>query len=644
MELMRSRAARAGTLLCALALAACGDRGDPVSVTQPPASGGGGAVLASMECRVSVAAHTVACGEAALPAAVRGYVVVGGQNQLVKLTSSNIAYDTAGNHAFEFDVTVQNLIPQALATTDGTTADPNGVRVFFAQEPTVATGSGSASVSNADGVGTFTAAAQSFYQYVGTQLGADGILSNTETSSAKHWIFNVDPTVTTFTFKVYVAAEVRFPNGYVDVSTAPFVLAGGSQTITGITRSFAGTPTNQPITWGTSNPAVATVDASGNITAVAPGTAQITATAGSVSGTATIGVCPNLSVGGVYTATMPGAANVCLGGGAGGAAEYTYMPINLSTSGALSLTLTASGIQAVTGPPSPNLLPGTSARLGLSGAMSTSFDQVVDGGDVAILEKDAGKIGALMGSRSSRIAAGQTGNAARYYRTGSGSRRVLTAGTPAVGTLMDLNTNSSCSGTASVRTGMVRSVSPHMIIVADTMNPAGGFTTAQYDSIALEFDSIAWPVDTANFGAITDEDGNGHVVAFFTRAVNELSPPASSQVTLGFFASKDLFSNDPSTGCTNSNMGEMFYMLVPDPSGAVNSNVRTVSSFRTGSFNSVGTMGHEFQHMINAFRRAYVTNASALEVGWLNEGLSHIAEELMFYRMSKGLAPKQNLP
>jgi hypothetical protein len=239
---------------------------------------------------------------------------------------------------------------------------------------------------------------------------------------------------------------------------------------------------------------------------------------------------------------------------------------------------------------------------------------------------------ALMGNRSSRVA---------NRRSSSGVRRIITQGVvPTVGDSMDLNTNTACSGTPVNRRGVVRSVSQHLVIVSDTSNPAGGFTTAQYDSIALEFDTIAWPVDSANFGPPTDVDGNGRVVAFFTRAVNELSPPASSSVVLGFFASKDVFSNDPVDGCTNSNMGEMFYMLVPDPTGAVNSNVRTVSFVRG---NTVGTLGHEFQHMINAFRRAYVTGASFFETGFLNEGLSHIAEELMFYRTSVGLAPRQNI-
>ena len=80
-------------------------------------------------------------------------------------------------------------------------------------------------------------------------------------------------------------------------------------------------------------------------------------------------------------------------------------------------------------------------------------------------------------------------------------------------------------------------------------------------------------------------------------------------------------------------------MLVPDPTGAVNSNVRTVSFVRG---NTTGTLGHEFQHMINGLRRAYVTGASFFETGFLNEGLSHIAEELMFYRTSVGGAAREH--
>jgi hypothetical protein len=54
-------------------------------------------------------------------------------------------------------------------------------------------------------------------------------------------------------------------------------------------------------------------------------------------------------------------------------------------------------------------------------------------------------------------------------------------------------------------------------------------------------------------------------------------------------------------------------------------------------------VAHEFQHLISAARRLYVVKTENFdEEVWLNEGLSHIAEELVFYRAS-GLSPGQNL-
>ncbi|MDQ3996361.1 MAG: hypothetical protein M3303_05030, partial [Gemmatimonadota bacterium] len=91
--------------------------------------------------------------------------------------------------------------------------------------------------------------------------------------------------------------------------------------------------------------------------------------------------------------------------------------------------------------------------------------------------------------------------------------------------------------------------------------------------------------------------------------------------------------------CPTSNEREMFYMLVPDPSGVVNGNARTVGFVDTLT---IGVLAHEHQHLVNFARRAYVNGAFDDEDVWLNEGLSHIAEELVFYRAT-GTAPRQNL-
>ena len=84
----------------------------------------------------------------------------------------------------------------------------------------------------------------------------------------------------------------------------------------------------------------------------------------------------------------------------------------------------------------------------------------------------------------------------------------------------------------------------------------------------------------------------------------------------------------------------MFYLLVPDPNGVINSNKRsTVDVTRL----NLATLAHEFQHLVNASHRLYVTpGAVANEETWLDEGLSHTAEELLYFKIS-GFGTRDNL-
>jgi Bacterial Ig-like domain (group 2) len=608
-----------GVVLCS-ALAAC-DSG-PTASEQTPIAPGEPAELSRMECTVTVASGAMQCRDAVSTGPASG-LVTGRQNQTVRLAASNHAYD-APSGDYSIDVNVQNLIGQALGTTDGTTLDPKGVMVFFHTEPHPSAGDMGAEVTLENELrGIVLEADQAYFQY-------NEVLSPNETSSSSTWEFNVPSGVTSFNFIVYVMAAVQFPDGWVDLSvTQDTLVEGASSTITATVRNALGEVlAGEPVTWGSSATSVATVDGSGGLTAVAPGTATITATAGVRTGQFEVAVCPDLAVGEAYTAVMPGASSVCFAGGTSGNAEYVYMPVNLSTSSSLSLSLTGTGIVTAAGPPSPSIAPFAGGPL-LS-ASQASLD-ASDALHVSMLERDRAETSRLLGRRDAKVTRGGTRR--------MGPNASITPGVPTVGDLWTLNTTSGCSGTPNNRTGRVVAVGQHVIIVADTTNPAGGFTTAQYDSIKLEFDTIVHPINEGNFGAPSDLDGNQRSVAFYTRAVNELSPPASSSVVLGYFTARDMFEAS-GDGCTLSNEGEIFYMLVPDPTGAVNSNVRTVSYVRGAT---VGTMGHEMQHLINAARRIYVNDASSYEEVWLNEGISHIAEELMFYRTAPGLAPRQNV-
>jgi hypothetical protein len=585
-----------------LALAACADSGAPLTPASHP-SPTAPVEVAAVTCTASVAAGRVTC-DAPGGAGSRS-LVVGGQNQYVTVTSSNVAYNV-GTEDFAFDVTVQNLIPQPMGTTDGTTPDAAGVRIFFSSGPSATSGAvgptDSIAVTGHDGSATFTAAGQRYYQYSGAQLGGDGILSTNETSSAKTWHIHVPPTVLTFGFTVYVAAEVPFPNGFVGVTpAADTVTAGGSQSLAATVYTAVGNPVpGASVTWGTSDPSVATVDASGNVTAVAPGAVQITATSGVRTGSAAVSVCPNLSVGGTYSAA---AGSFCISGGSG--QEYTMVAQNLGASSSAAFSITGSGITAVTGPPTPDRIP-------LRGALAVPAGPAPDERfHMAMLHREH-DLPARLGLT-------------RVPLRRSGPRMNIVPGVPSVGTVMNLNVGQGFCTPLDVRAATVKSVGTHVILMEDNTNPSGGFTTAQYDSIAATFDTLAYPAVAGNFGAPFDVDANSRVIALYTAAVNDLTPAGSGSYIGGFFYSRDLYST---ASCAGSNQGEMFYMLAPDPTGA-HGNVRS-AAFVEGV--TIGTLGHEFQHLINASRRLYGGGGPyPLEQVWLNEGLSHIAEEEVYY-------------
>jgi len=211
-----------------------------------------------------------------------------------------------------------------------------------------------------------------------------------------------------------------------------------------------------------------------------------------------------------------------------------------------------------------------------------------------------------------------------------------------VGDVVSLNVNAqSFCGSPDARTARVVAVTDGAIVMADVDNPPNGFTDTEYRDFAVALDTLVTPVDTTAFGAPTDVDHNGRVAIFFTRAVNELTAQAAPSLVLGFYYLRDLLPRrSPNGDCPGSNVGEMFYLLVPDPIGTVNNNART-KAFVASTV--VATIGHEMQHLINASRRMYVTDALRVdEEVWLNEGLSHIAEELLFFRAS-GRAPRLNI-
>jgi len=561
--------------------------------------------VARLACTAHVGSGVLSC----LP-------VAGSQVSAVGLAARPGATDPG---VWSADVAIHNGSASLLGGgTDGRPA--TGVEVRLADAPRTTSGLGSVRAA-----------------HIPTRY--SGGLTPGATSASQTWRFEVDPYVDAFTFQVALVAVVTPPGGWVALSsTTASVFASGTQQITATARAANGAALPGAfLSWSTGDAGIATVDATGLITGVATGATTVTARRGSTSGTVTVTVCPDLAVGGVYHTTFTDGSRLCLGGYTG--AEYTVIPTNQSTTSSISLTTTASGIVGVTGPPTPfTEAPedGRRAELGLDGTAVYPGDEA----GVTLAERQA-----AAASEYERVVRDHEETTPLLRRadtriTPNAPASIIPPGVPTVGASWTLNVAQGCSGAVDNRVGTVRNVSTRAIIVSDDNNPAGGFTQVQYDSLAARFDRIVWRSVTA-FGEPTDLDANGRVVLFYTRAVNELSPPASSLSANGFgyFTTRDLFSSAP-TSCERSNEGEILYMLVPDPTGAVNSNVRTVSQVEGGTTRQAG---REMSRLINASRRLYVTGSSSFEEAWLEIGMAGMAEELMFYNTSVGLTPRQNI-
>jgi hypothetical protein len=166
-----------------------------------------------------------------------------------------------------------------------------------------------------------------------------------------------------------------------------------------------------------------------------------------------------------------------------------------------------------------------------------------------------------------------------------------------------------------------RWVGTHAAIFVDDSAPAGGFTGSNLQQMGQQFDAELYPINRQNFGAESDIDNNGVVIILLTPKVNALigRPQCSDSFITGFFYGADLMPGYS----TQYNNGEVFYGFVPDPSGLVSCaySVNLVRRLIPVTFI------HEFQHMIS-FNQHTLVRGGGAEVLWLNEALSHLAEEL----------------
>jgi hypothetical protein len=189
--------------------------------------------------------------------------------------------------------------------------------------------------------------------------------------------------------------------------------------------------------------------------------------------------------------------------------------------------------------------------------------------------------------------------------------------------LSDLNGNSYATDTATLKF-----IGTHLLIYVskNTPGPADGthgLSDAQLVALGNTFDLDLYTIDVATFGAPSDIDADGRVIVLLSPIINKLTNASTCSTQgfiAGFFNAVDLL---PGQYPGKSNGAEIFYALVPDINGTF-SCTHTIASVEQLT---PSTFIHEFQHMISFGQHAILRSGND-EDPWLNEGLSHVAEEL----------------
>jgi len=394
------------------------------------------------------------------------------------------------------------------------------------------------------------------------------------------------------------------------------------------------------VTWASLTPTIASVSVSGVVTGLAAGNATIEANASGFRATIAITVDPdpctnpiNLSVGQVRVLSGPAAVSCITLAATTGPSDFLFVTANADQaqdskgfySVALSLGDVAQATQQV------------SAQL---------FDPRVFVEQQAVQLADAWEDRIRTQERAllPRVRPAVRGGALEEPEAmASVSAAVAAEGDTLTFRVPDINATNLCTtGYKEVR-AVVKKLGQRVTLAQDVAAPSGGFTASDFTAIAGEFDGVIYPTDTLYFGRETDRNQDGRVTILYTPEVNRATPQGATGFVAGFFWGGDLVKQSEyqalNISCPQTNEQEIFYMLVPDPSGTINGNQRSVSAVRQ---NTRGTIGHEFQHMINQGERLLNPAVDSSETAWLNEGLSHFAEEIVG-RATRGFGDFQKL-
>ena len=172
-------------------------------------------------------------------------------------------------------------------------------------------------------------------------------------------------------------------------------------------------------------------------------------------------------------------------------------------------------------------------------------------------------------------------------------------------------------------TGEVQCVGSNVVIYVDTSVPADILPAANVQELCDNFDDDAGEMfGFLGNGSDVDDDGKLHVL--MTSQINKLGAMGGGIIT-GYFYAADLY--DRSESNLSSNEREIIYTMVPDPAGQYGMAIE--QDFAMDNL-LPAVLPHELQHLISYNQHVFV-EGGAPEENWLNEGMSHLIEDLMGY-------------
>lgn len=175
-----------------------------------------------------------------------------------------------------------------------------------------------------------------------------------------------------------------------------------------------------------------------------------------------------------------------------------------------------------------------------------------------------------------------------------------------------------------VVTGRLRLISDELYVYVDTeMDDSSHLTDESILELANSFEMHSLPIERGFFGFESDVNSDDHITILMTPVLNEIC--FTTGLVTGFFFPGDLYAQNESNPASNEQ--EIFYTLVPDPEGEF---CRALEVEFAMHNILPGVLAHEYQHMVSFNQHVFLGDGT-VEEPWLNEALSHLAEDITGY-------------